>query len=100
MAQSMLTMRLRTAPRPREVINAANISADASTIGFAIPTGVGGDPGCDGGGVCTIVPASYLPLVAQPATIDGYTQPGASVNTNVLSDGDNAVLKIVLRGSS
>ena len=31
-------------------------------------------------------------------TIDGYTQPGSSVNT--LAQGDNAVLTIVLNGSN
>jgi parallel beta-helix repeat protein len=45
----------------------------------------------------SIQPASQLPDVHDPAVIDGYTQPGASVNT--LATGDNAVLRIELNGS-
>lgn len=55
------------------------------TISFNI-TGAG----CITGGVCTIVPASELPQLREPVTIDGYTQPGASANT--LAVGNNAVI--------
>jgi len=58
------------------------------TISFAIP----------GAGVHTITPASALPAITDPLTIDGYTQPGASANT--LAVGDNAVLLIELNGMS
>jgi CSLREA domain-containing protein len=71
----------------REAINAANASADADTIGFAIP----------GGGVRTIRPLSALPIVERDVLIDGYTQPGSTPNT--LVNGDNAVLRIELDGS-
>jgi CSLREA domain-containing protein len=39
-----------------------------------------------------------LPTIVNPVTIDGYTQPGSSMNT--LSSGDNAVLRIELNGTS
>jgi CSLREA domain-containing protein len=71
----------------REAINAANASADADTIGFAIP----------GGGVRTIRPLSALPIIERDIVIDGYTQPGSAPNT--LVNGDNAVLRVELDGS-
>ena len=51
-----------------------------------------------GDGPHTITPASALPALANNVTIDGYTQPGASVNT--LADGFNAVLKVRLDGTT
>jgi hypothetical protein len=48
-------------------------------------------------GVATILVRSGLPYLQASGIIDGYTQPGAQVNT--LAQGDNAVLKIVLDGS-
>jgi len=45
-------------------------------------------------GLCCI---PNLPDLTAPVIIDGYTQPGAQVNT--LAQGDNAILKIVLNGS-
>ncbi len=71
----------------REAINAANANADASTITFNI----------SGAGVQTLAPATALPTITEQATIDGYTQPGASANT--LSVGTNAVLRIELTGA-
>jgi CSLREA domain-containing protein len=52
----------------REAINAANAASGMNTIAFAIP----------GAGVRTISPASALPTITGPVTIDGLTQPGAS----------------------
>ena len=75
----------------RQAIIDADNNAGADTIAFNIP---GSDSGCDGNGVCTIAPLNPLVNVTDPVTIDGYTQPGASVNT--LAQGTNAVLKIVL----
>jgi CSLREA domain-containing protein len=72
---------------------AAGSGTDA--IHFAIP---GSDSGCNASGICTIAPTSALPVVGDGVTFDGYTQPGASVNT--LAQGTNAVLKIVLSGAS
>ena len=74
----------------REAIAAANANAGTDTIVFTIP----------GTGRHTIKPASALPTIADPLTIDGYTQPGASPNTNPPGQGTNAVLMIELDGSS
>lgn len=47
----------------------------------------------------TITPTTALPTVTDPVVIDGYTQPGASVNT--ATDGStNAVLLIEINGST
>jgi CSLREA domain-containing protein len=73
----------------REAINAANAQAGPDAIQFVIP---GADPGCDASGVCTIQPASLLPLLTDDGTtIDGFTQPGAA-------PGDDPILTIVLDG--
>jgi hypothetical protein len=71
----------------RQAIVDANANAGADTIAFNIP----------GAGVHTITPASALPSITDAVVIDGYTQPGSSVNT--LPDGENAVLLIELNGS-
>ncbi|HEY2413883.1 MAG TPA: dockerin type I domain-containing protein [Pirellulaceae bacterium] len=63
---------------------------DADTIGFNIP----------GGGVRTIDLTVGLPDVTESVTIDGYTQPGASANTNGPSQAGNAVLSIELNGTN
>ncbi|HEX5124101.1 MAG TPA: hypothetical protein VFV97_12715 [Rhodanobacteraceae bacterium] len=66
------------------------------TIAFAIPAD---DSGCSAEThVCTIVPATALPVVTNPVTIDGYTQPGTHANT--LAIGDDAILLIEIDGSS
>jgi hypothetical protein len=72
----------------RAAIEEANDTAGADTIRFNIP----------GSGVRTIKPASELPAITDPVTIDGYTQPGASKNT--LAKGTNAKLMIELDGST
>ena len=48
----------------------------------------------------TIVPASSLPALTEMVILDGYTQPGASPNTNGPGLGDDAVLRIELDGTS
>ncbi|MGD0205284.1 MAG: LamG-like jellyroll fold domain-containing protein [Dehalococcoidia bacterium] len=65
-------------------------AGSADTIEFNIP----------GTGPHTIQPASALPDITDPVTIDGYTQPGASPNTNPPGSGRNAVLKIELDGTN
>lgn len=50
-------------------------------------------------GVQTIAPGSALPAITRPVTINGYSQPGASMNTNPLATGDNAVILIQLDGT-
>ncbi|HKV07553.1 MAG TPA: IPTL-CTERM sorting domain-containing protein [Thermoanaerobaculia bacterium] len=77
---------------------AANVNADVApvgsygsgdTIAFNIP----------GAGPHTIlVGATPLPTLARPMIIDGYTQPGSFENT--LAVGDNAVINIVLQGTT
>jgi hypothetical protein len=76
----------------REAINQSNSNAGTDTIAFNVS-----GTGCDGSGVCTITPVTLLPPVSGTALIDGYTQPGASPNTNA-TGAVNAVLKIVLAG--
>ncbi len=76
----------------RDAITQANTAAGADTIAFNVS-----GAGCTGGGVCTITPASLLPTVSETVLIDGYTQPGASPNTNA-TGAINAVLKVVLAG--
>jgi len=70
----------------RQAILDANASAGVDLIDFAIP----------GAGVHTIMPASELPWITGTTTVDGYTQPGASPNTQLLSD--DAVLLIEING--
>ena len=73
----------------REAIDEANALPGLDTIAFSIL----------GAGPHTIQPTSALPTITDPVTIDGYTQPGASPNTNATSLGLNTVLKIELDGS-
>ena len=72
----------------RAAMEEANATTTPDTISFNIP----------GAGPHTISPATALPAITQPLTINGYSQPGASVNT--ATTGTNAALKIVLNGSN
>ncbi len=74
----------------REAINAANANSGTDTIAFNIP----------GVGPHTIQPTSALPTITDPVVIDGYTQSGASPNTNGPGLGLNTVLKIELDGTN
>ena len=77
----------------REAITAANSHKNISdvvgvgaygtddTIAFDIP----------GPGVHTIAPTSPLPVITDPMTIDGYTQPGSAPNTNPVGRGSTAL---------
>ena len=67
----------------REAISAANAGSGTDTIAFNIP----------GDGPHTIRPTSALPTITDPVIIDGYTQPGASPNTNGPGLGLNTVIK-------
>jgi hypothetical protein len=73
----------------RNAITLANSTPGADTIAFNI----------SGAGVHTITPATPLPTITEAVTIDGYTQPGASANTNPTTKGLNTVLKIELSGA-
>ena len=72
----------------RAAIQEANKTSGADTINFAIPAGQ--EP--------VIAPATQLPTITGQVTINGYSQPGASPNTKTV--GSDAVLKVVLSGSS
>lgn len=77
----------------RQAMTDANAQANApvavnDVIRFNIP----------GAGVRTITPASSLPIISDPVTLDGYTQPGASANTRAV--GSDAVLLIEINGSA
>jgi hypothetical protein len=75
----------------RAAIEQANATANGGTpdeIHFSI----------SGAGPHTILPATLLPTITDPVVIDGYTQSGASVNTNPFASGSNAVLKIEIDG--
>jgi hypothetical protein len=73
----------------RQAILDANAASGPDSIAFNI----------SGSGVRTIIPASPLPAITSPVTIDGYTQPGASANTNPTTLGSNAVILIELNGN-
>jgi CSLREA domain-containing protein len=73
----------------REAIEAANTRPGTDAIHFDIP----------GAGPHTIQPGSALPAITGAVTIDGYTQPGASANTNAPDQGTNAVWMVVLDAS-
>jgi parallel beta-helix repeat protein len=68
----------------RDALALANASPGADVITFNIP----------GNGPHFIQPTSLLPELADPVTIDGYSQPGAAPATNTTT----AILKIVLDG--
>ncbi|HEX4441091.1 MAG TPA: IPT/TIG domain-containing protein [Thermoanaerobaculia bacterium] len=74
----------------RQAILDANAAPGADAIHFDIP----------GSGVHTITPASALPDITSPVTIDGYTQPGSSPNTNGPGQPDNSVHQIELDGAN
>lgn len=82
----------------REAIVAANASTSTPhTISFSIPTS---DSGCVSG-VCTISPTSAMTsLTRGSTTINGYSQSGASSNTNSFPSALNGTLAIVLKGTS
>src|SRR5262245_46647527 len=68
----------------RQAILDANANPGADTVAFNIV----------GSGVHTIGVASALPTISGPTTVDGYTQPGSSPNTNPTTMGLNTVLQI------
>ena len=74
----------------RAAMEEANARSGADTIHFNIA----------GAGPHTIQPVTDLPTITDPVTIDGYTQSGASANTNGPGLGSNAVLKIELDGTN
>jgi CSLREA domain-containing protein len=82
----------------RAAIQEANATLEKDVIFFDIPQS-SGDPNCTAAThVCTIFPASALPPITSPLTINGYSQPGSSPNT--LTVGDDAAIKVELNGAS
>jgi hypothetical protein len=77
--------------------NGANVNADVVAVGAygtndTVAFNITG--GC--ATACTITTAGFPPALAVPMTIDGYTQPGASANTNAFPAAMNTVLRIEL----
>ena len=71
----------------RQAMIDANTSVGADSVAFNIP----------GSGTQTIHPLPPLPTITDAVVIDGYTQPGGSVNT--LTIGNNALPMIELSGN-
>ncbi len=72
----------------RDALTYANAHA-GSTIAFDI----------SGAGVHTIQPAAAYPSLLAPMTIDGFTQPGSSANTNGPGLADNSAHRIEIDGT-
>ncbi|MCD4745051.1 MAG: T9SS type A sorting domain-containing protein [Bacteroidales bacterium] len=73
----------------REAIYIADFTTILDTILFNIP----------GAGPHTIQLVNCLPAITNPVFIDGFSQPGASPNTNGNGLGSNAVMQIIIDGS-
>ncbi len=73
----------------RQAILDANSTPGIDNIVFAIP----------GSGVQTIQLLSSLPDISEGVLIDGYSQPGASPNTNPPGQGFNTVLMVEVLGA-
>ncbi len=74
----------------RQAILDANGNPGADTIAFNIT----------GSGIQTIAPLTALPTITEAVTINGYSQPGASANTNAPNQGTNAVIQIEIDGAN
>jgi hypothetical protein len=74
----------------RQAILDSNAAPENNIIDFSIP----------GPGVHTIPLASPLPNITVPVFIDGYSQPGASPNSNPPGQGFNAVLLVEIDGTA
>lgn len=72
----------------RQAIISANATAISDTVVFAIP----------GAGPHVIAPLTALPTISNGLTINGYSQSGASANTQAVAF--TAVLKIQLSGAN
>lgn len=82
----------------RGAITSANASPGPHDIRFDLPPD---DPGYIAETAhWRIAPIDNLPGITRTVTIDGYSQPGAVPNSLGADAGNNAVLKIELRGAS
>ena len=73
----------------REAISFSNSNAGTDTVAFDIP----------GAGPHTISLGSALPNITESVIIDGFSQPGASPNTNPVTQADNAVRTVKVAGN-
>ena len=82
----------------REAIVAANSSAGADLIAFAIPAAT--DPGCNTTTlVCTIRPTGDgLPVVTEALTLDATTQPGVATTATPRIEIDGSAAGVALPG--
>src|SRR5258706_282069 len=87
-ARAIVRATARVGDALRKALLDANAAAGADTITFNIA----------GSGVHTIAPLAQLPFITSPVTIDGYSQPGSSMNSS--ATGTNAVLLIELSGAN
>ena len=77
----------------RQAIISANALAGPHTIAFNIPAST--DANCAAtSGVCSIALLSALPALTETVVIDGYSQPGATANSNPPNAGSNAALRV------
>lgn len=74
----------------RQAITAANATAAADTINFAILLPIRGE--------ILISPATSLPSITQPLTINGYSQSGTQPNDDPIVS--NAILRIRIDGAA
>jgi hypothetical protein len=93
----------------RAAIESIDAGADVNSAVTAHRVGSysGGNPSPDeiafdipGSGVQTIDLTSALPSISKPIFIDGYTQPGASANTDSMAQGLDSVLLIQIAAAS
>ena len=77
----------------RQAIVSANALAGPHTIAFNIPAST--DVNCAAAtGVCSIALLSALPALTETVVIDGYSQLGATANSNPPNAGSNAALRV------
>lgn len=75
----------------------AILDANSQAIVGGVPNTIAFD--ISGAGPHKITLHNPLPTLTNPVIINGYTQPGASPNTNPIEQPDNAVLQIQIDGS-
>src|SRR5215831_15958668 len=113
----LAALRARTLLAALCLLSASIVFANTYSVTTTNDSGVGslrqaildanGHPGADtitfnitGSGVQTIAVASSLPAVTDPVTIDGYSQTGATANTNPPDAGTNAQIMIEIDGTN
>lgn len=83
----------------RQALTDANAVAGPHSIVFNIPAAT--DSRCVAAtGVCTVSLVSTLPIAIETIVIDGYTQAGATPNTNPPHVGTNAALRVEISAAA